>query len=283
VNEVLRKSEKDPLSRMEDEALGNADPLKHSCRTFVVAISETDVGGQPNLFRSYHVDVPGGRAARCTIVNAALATCAAPTFFAPASFSLSEEMPPTTYGKQYWSFLRAALHSCLPVVDAAVGYANPAQGALHEASLIWKDGELGCLVSIGSTYLSWIFQSEDSFTAIVWWQLAGEKDNRAIGAGCTPLHYKWDLAKALVALSTNASRVDDSVSRALADETYARFNVQDRRMGRVGLGEYREEQIKIITGVTETWMKKHETSKKAEACVQRILRFAIESINPLSI
>jgi len=99
------------------------DSRDNSCRTFVVARRHLAIDSAPVLFKSYEVD---GTEIQCTILQAARATCAAPSFFPPAEVD----------DDQY--------------IDGGLGFNNPAEEALREAARIWPDREIGCLVSIGT-------------------------------------------------------------------------------------------------------------------------------------
>ena len=63
---------------------------------------------------------------QCSVVQAARATTAAPTFFAPASIGLNK------------------------YIDGGIGYNNPAEQAILEARRIWPSRPIGCLVSLGT-------------------------------------------------------------------------------------------------------------------------------------
>ena len=68
----------------------------------------------------------------CTIVEAALATSAAPTFFDPVKICF-----PVT-------------NTSITCIDRGIGHNNLADLAILEARQIWPDTEIGVLVSIGT-------------------------------------------------------------------------------------------------------------------------------------
>src|SRR5436190_12860203 len=99
------------------------DDRDDCCRTFVVAKRHLAQDTAAVLFRSYAVD---GTEIQCTILEAARATSAAPTYFPEMHID----------GNLY--------------VDGGIGYNNPSEEAIREARRIWPKREIGCLVSIGT-------------------------------------------------------------------------------------------------------------------------------------
>ena len=99
------------------------DDRDDSPKAFVVAKRHLSHDSAPVLFKSYEVD---GTEILCTVLQAARATMAAPTYFPPKEIE----------DDQY--------------VDGGIGYNNPAEEALREAHHIWPTREVGCLVSIGT-------------------------------------------------------------------------------------------------------------------------------------
>ena len=97
-------------------------------KTFVVAVRAS--GGGVNRLRTYSHQ--NGKAAECTIIEAARATSAAPTFFAPITI-----VSPTTGLESRY-------------IDGGVGHNNPAEQAVLEAREIWPRRHIGLLLSIGT-------------------------------------------------------------------------------------------------------------------------------------
>jgi len=97
-------------------------------KTFVVAVRAS--GGGVNRLRTYSHQ--NGKAAECTIIEAARATSAAPTFFAPITI-----VSPTTGLESRY-------------IDGGVGHNNPAEQAVLEAREIWPGRDVGLLLSIGT-------------------------------------------------------------------------------------------------------------------------------------
>jgi len=102
-----------------------------SCRpkTFTVAV-EKDTG-QFSPLCSYVRQ--SDRVTDCIIVQAALATSAAPWAFNPAS-------------------IKSKIGSKIDLIDGGVGHNNPANDAIIEAKELWPDNNLGVIVSIGNRF-----------------------------------------------------------------------------------------------------------------------------------
>ena len=87
------------------------------------------VGGGVECLRTYsHANA---MSAGCTIVEAARATSAAPTFFEPVKITFSNGTTST-------------------FIDGGVGFNNPAWQAVEEAHQIWPGREIGLLLSVGT-------------------------------------------------------------------------------------------------------------------------------------
>ncbi|KAF8244380.1 FabD/lysophospholipase-like protein [Wilcoxina mikolae CBS 423.85] len=102
----------------------------HSSPVFVVAIDKekASLPEGVTLFRSYHV--PDDKFSNVSIVEAARATSAAPTFFKPMRISTSTET------KHF--------------VDGGLGHNNPVLHVIEEAERIYPLAEIGCIISIGT-------------------------------------------------------------------------------------------------------------------------------------
>src|SRR5208282_3348953 len=99
------------------------DDRLNACRTFVITVRHQVVDAPAVLLKSYSID---GTEVQCSIIQAARATTATPTFFAPAPIGLNV------------------------YIDGGIGYNNPAEQAILEARRIWPSRAIGCLVSLGT-------------------------------------------------------------------------------------------------------------------------------------
>lgn len=91
-------------------------------------------GGTPSLFRSYNA--PGQFAIPCTIIEAARATTAAPTFFKRAVIMIQG------IKREY--------------LDGGLAQNNPCDVVLKEAELVFPGRSIACIVSIGTGKLATI-------------------------------------------------------------------------------------------------------------------------------
>lgn len=103
-------------------------PDDNYCKTFVVAVHAN--GGGVECLRTYSSE--NGRATDCTIIEAARATSAAPTYFDAITITF-----PSTNTR------------CV-FLDGGVGHNNPSPLALTEANGIWPGRTIKLLLSIGT-------------------------------------------------------------------------------------------------------------------------------------
>ena len=104
------------------------DPLQGSnlCRVFVTATIASS--GDVTLLRTYDNHNVDARANPCTIVQAARATSAAPSYFPPVEFGVPKMM----------------------YLDGGLSTNNPSQNrAVREAASLWGRS-IGCLLSLGT-------------------------------------------------------------------------------------------------------------------------------------
>ena len=99
------------------------DDRPDACRTFVITVRHQFIDAPAVLLKTYSID---GTEVQCSIIQAARATTAAPTFFTPAPIGLNM------------------------YIDGGIGYNNPAEQAILEARRIWPSRPIGCLVSLGT-------------------------------------------------------------------------------------------------------------------------------------
>ncbi|EIM91654.1 FabD/lysophospholipase-like protein, partial [Stereum hirsutum FP-91666 SS1] len=115
----------DSEARMRDDASSSV-----SCRTFVCVTVPNALGAPtPTLFRTY--EPRHERFVNCKIWEAARATSAAPTFFKAVEID-------NGFG------VRSRY------TDGGIGYNNPAGVVLHEASSIFPERNIACMISIGA-------------------------------------------------------------------------------------------------------------------------------------
>src|ERR1700761_6992307 len=88
----------------------------------------------PAIFRTYRG--PANQSFNCQIWEAARATTATPTHFEPVSISIG----PAPVSLKY--------------IDAGIGLNNPVRQIREEASAIFPDRSVACLISIGSGHSS---------------------------------------------------------------------------------------------------------------------------------
>ncbi|KAH6666894.1 acyl transferase/acyl hydrolase/lysophospholipase [Halenospora varia] len=126
IKDIIIKAPLDAAKRFSsDEMMEDCtvDTEMGGCRTFVVAI-RTRGGNQAARLRTYGNDEAGPFEGR--IWEAARATSAAPTFFSPV------QVADIKYG------------------DGGTGWNNPTREAMYEASVIWPNRPIGCLISLGT-------------------------------------------------------------------------------------------------------------------------------------
>jgi predicted acylesterase/phospholipase RssA len=232
-------------------------PEAPQCRTFVVAKMAGNITATPAIFRSYVVE--GEPRTRCTIWQAARATTAAPTFFAP--MPIDNPRPTIIY------------------IDGGLGNNNPSRLALAESRRIWGAEAKVCLVSIGTgqrpaTSIVNEFQLETDLetqksmfktvqstlstaaSTLPYWDTA-----RNIPAGALAL---LKMANALTTIATDTETVHDALQRE-AEQTlaYFRFNA-DRDVGNIGLEEWKKEHA--LATNTLAYLRTHDMSRKKSEC-----------------
>jgi predicted acylesterase/phospholipase RssA len=121
LKDIIRETTGDENTPMADPA----DPSPDCCPVFVVATEGQDASGPEKLFRSY-----GFYKDPCPIWQAARATSAAPSYFAPAWV----EVPAP--GGWY--------------IDGGLKHNNPSEVGLAEAKRYWKTARRILIVSIGT-------------------------------------------------------------------------------------------------------------------------------------
>ncbi|KAF7925221.1 hypothetical protein EAE99_006085 [Botrytis elliptica] len=113
----------------DDRMLADEEESRHSCKTFVCAVSSSHVEGDPTKFRTW--SVAKNRSPNCKIWEAARATCAAPRFF--QSIFIEEN----GIAREF--------------VDAGLGCNNPIKQLISEAkSEFAQTRPVACILSIGA-------------------------------------------------------------------------------------------------------------------------------------
>jgi predicted acylesterase/phospholipase RssA len=214
------------------------DDRSDSCRTFVMAKRHLAHDSAPVLFRSYEVD---GTEISCTILEAARATSAAPTYFPETSID----------GDCY--------------VDGGIGYNNPTEEAIREARRIWPNREIGCLVSIGTGLMqpiSGATRTKEQFGTM----LGG------IIQGIVPLtSAKLSVAEYCTQLATSCQLVHNHVVENPLTEKksqrprYYRFNVTSG-MSHIGLQE--ANRMHEISQMTDAYLRAPELKEMISDCVE---------------
>jgi hypothetical protein len=204
-------------------------PLKSpdGCKTFVVAV--TSSGGAVNHLRTYVHPTDG--ATECTIVEAARATSAAPNFFKPITI----HSPSTGIRSTY--------------VDSGVGYNNPSEQAIDEASSMWKGRPIGLLLSIGT----------------------GTAPPQNFKQSVFKFRTDVSAAKFISNIITEAGNIEDRVlkrSFIQNEVNYFRFNADN--LGQIGLDEWKEDVL--LNSETKRYMRGIVVSDRKEKCVQRLLQ-----------
>jgi predicted acylesterase/phospholipase RssA len=192
------------------------------CKTFVVA-TPIRVAGNPELMRTYN-NFPNIEAFNATIWQAARATSAAPTFFAPIKID----------NVQY--------------ADGGTGYNNPAELAIHEAHEIWPSRPIGCLVSIGTGLEDAIRLGDGTERGKGW--------KRALVATVSPsTEFEIEVAEWCVELLTSSERVHRDLNvradKLGIENHYFRFNVP-QGMSKIGMEEWKK--IEDMIALTRPYM-----------------------------
>jgi predicted acylesterase/phospholipase RssA len=219
-----------------------SDDRNDCCRTFVIAKRHLTHESPAVLFRSYEVD---GTEIQCTILEAARATSAAPTYFPEAEID----------GNLY--------------VDGGIGYNNPTEEAIREAHRIWPGREIGCLVSLGTGLMQPISGATRS----------REQLGNIIGTvfqGMMPLTAeKLTVAQYCTELATSCQVTHDHVVENIAvakkpreRARYYRFNVTSG-MSSVGLDE--AHKLKEISQMTDGYLNAAEMRERISDCVELLI------------
>ncbi|CAK7221294.1 hypothetical protein SCUCBS95973_004445 [Sporothrix curviconia] len=188
IKEVLDKYDADGG---EARMLGREYP---TCKVFVCAVLLSDVGARagPRLFRTYQVRANASY--NCKIWEAGRATSAAPTYFDP--IHIGDPGEEETF------------------VDGGLGYNNPVQQVLDEATHVFPGRNVQCIISIGTGAA------------------------RAIRFPDSPKTSPFQLVEALTNMATDSDRTAERVHVQFqhTQNVYFRFNV-DRGLDNIILDD----------------------------------------------
>lgn len=239
---VLKESLRRLIMRICEDPNAPFDGLKRSpsCPTFVVALNSNAISSPPTIIRSY--DTEEQRKPRVTICQAALATSAAPVFFDPITIE--------------------ALSGTF--VAGSLGYNNPAELALAEASTLMKsDSERLCLVSLGPGQSAPIKIPD----------VAPRAPPKA-GSSNLWLEFTSKFKDACVALTTDTEAVHQRISARTNAENenglrYYRFNVE-RGMEDVKFHQF--EKRELIESRTAVYLQDYAVRQNIRNSVKDILK-----------
>jgi Patatin-like phospholipase len=193
------------------------------CRTFVVSISLRSQGDIATRMRTY--DILTEDAFRAHIWEAARATSAAPTFFAPISI---EDI---TYG------------------DGGTGWNNPTTEAIDEAHNIWSNRPIGCVVSIGTGLEDPNQLNEHS-------EKLPKFLDGVLRITSPRLEFSVALAEYCVKCLTTCEKIHQQVAknpeRIILNGNYFRLNVPGG-MSKIGLGDW--DKSKDMIALSDGYMK----------------------------
>ena len=214
------------------------DDRYDSPKAFVVAKRHLSHDSAPVLFKSYEVD---GTEILCTVLQAARATTAAPTYFPP------EEIEDDQY------------------VDGGIGYNNPAEEALREARRIWPTREIGCLVSVGTGLMepiSGASKTKEQFGVTLGTVLHNvaplTAEKLTVAAYCTELATSCQMV--------HMSLIEHPLLQKRAPKArYYRFNVTSG-MSHIGLQE--STKLREISQLTDAYLRDPERRETVTDCVE---------------
>lgn len=173
----------------------------------------------PTLFRTYQPR--HGRFVDCKIWEAARATSAAPTFFEPIEID-------------------NGLGIRSRYTDGGIGHNNPTDVVLREASAIFTDQKLACIISIGTGKLENSRLNKPSFIQ--------------------RLLPRIDVAVALAKITTDCEKTAEDMDHRFhnSPNLYFRFNV-DKGMDRIKLGDW--DKLDVVDDVTDIYLRSTNVSK----------------------
>ena len=177
----------------------------------------------PTLFRTYIP--PENRSFDCELWEAARATAATPTYFESIAIGLPGNAP------RY--------------VDGGIGCNNPINQLRHEASLVFRDRKVACIVSIGSGQASTIHLPKRGIL------------QRSVFQKIIPL----DFINAAKSMAVDCEEKHEECARffEMTPNLYFRFNVE-RGLEEVGIEEWKK--LPEVTAHTHQYMKAQEPGQR---------------------
>jgi predicted acylesterase/phospholipase RssA len=214
------------------------DERDDCCKTFVIAKRHLAHDSTPVLFRSYALD---GTEIECSILEAARATSAAPTYFPETEID----------GDLY--------------VDGGIGYNNPADEAIREARRLWGEREIGCLISIGTGLMepiSGATRTTEQFGTFVGGMMKGmaplTAEKLTVAEYCTQVATSCQMV--------HLHLVEHPLLQKKSDrQRYYRFNVTSG-MSRIGLQE--ASRLNEISQMTDAYLRDPERREVVNSCVE---------------
>ncbi|KAF8532066.1 acyl transferase/acyl hydrolase/lysophospholipase, partial [Trichophaea hybrida] len=208
-----------------------------ACPIFVVSIDKEKVTRPDGatLFRSY--EAPNDPFGSVSIVEAARATSAAPTYFKPIQIKTSTE------NKSF--------------VDGGLGHNNPVLHLIKEAKMAYPQADIGCLISIGTGVQQGV-------------KLAAEGAARTNIFGLPiigRMAAKIDAAIVVAALATSSENIH-CVAESMFQGTgiYYRFNVCEET--NIKLFEY--QKMDAMRKATENYLQQDPIAEYARKCVSQL-------------
>ncbi|KAF8535216.1 acyl transferase/acyl hydrolase/lysophospholipase [Trichophaea hybrida] len=231
-----------------DSGLLQYNSQQKACPVFVVSIDKqrANLPEAVTLFRSYMVsNDPYGNV---SIVEAARATSAAPTYFKPKRIS-------TPAGAKYF-------------VDGGLGHNNPILHLIKEAEEAYPFAEIGCVISIGTGAQQGL-------------QLAAEGTMRTNMSGVPILGNiaaKIDAAVVAAAIATSSEHIhlfaEDKFHTTGNSEKYYRFNVREE----TNIALFEHKKMGAMRQATERYLQQDSIVEYTNNCVSRLqnLNFNLE-------
>ena len=231
---VFQAKVEELLKESKDATLFDERP--DACRTFVITVRHQVIDAPAVLLKSYSIE---GTEVQCSIVQAARATTAAPTFFAPASIGLNK------------------------YIDGGIGYNNPAEQAILEARRIWPSRPIGCLVSLG-TGKNIPISGQSRLTKQV-----GRVVGTFIQTFASHTAEKLIVAKYCTNLATNCQAIHlhllehNQLAKGRFKDRYYRFNVE---YGAVGIELNEWEKQPAISALTNAYLDDPSEKRRLKDC-----------------
>ena len=185
----------------------------------------------PTLFRTYLP--PENRTFDCELWEAARATTATPTYFESITIGLPGSAP------RY--------------IDGGIGCNNPINQIRQEASLVFPDRRIACIISIGSGQASTIHIPEHGSL------------QRSMLQKTIPL----DFISVAKSMTVDCEEKHQECARFFGayPDFYFRFNVE-AGLQEVGAEEWKK--LREVTAHTHQFMRMHEPGQRLNAAVQSL-------------